>query len=120
MVKIRLARHGAKKRPYYHVVVADIECPRDGKFLEQIGTYDPSRPDEEIRLNVSRADYWMSVGAQPTGRAKKIINLVRRRDAAEAAAAPEAAPEVAPAAAPEAAPEVAATPEAAPAEAAEA
>lgn len=104
MVKIRLARRGAKKRPYYHVVVTDSESPRDGKFLEHIGTYDPSRPDEEIVVDVARADHWMSVGAQPTLRARKVLNLVRRRDAAAAAAAPEApAPAAeAPAAAPEA------------------
>ncbi|MCA9605891.1 MAG: 30S ribosomal protein S16 [Myxococcales bacterium] len=87
MVKIRLARFGAKKRPYYHVVVSDSESPRDGKFLEQIGTYDPSRPDEEIILMLERADYWMSVGAQPTDRVRKVINTVRRL---QAAAAPEA------------------------------
>jgi len=90
MVKIRLARHGAKKRPYYHVVVADSECARDGRFLEQIGTYDPSRPNEEIRLDVSRADYWVSVGAKPTLRARKLINVVRRLDAAAADAPAEA------------------------------
>ncbi len=101
MVKIRLARHGAKKRPYYHIVVADSECARDGRFLEQIGTYDPSRPDDEIRLNVERADYWVSVGAKPTLRARKLINTVRRLDAAAAASAPAAeAPAEAPAAAP--------------------
>jgi small subunit ribosomal protein S16 len=86
MVKIRLARHGAKKRPYYHVIVSDSEAPRDGRFLEQIGTYDPSRPDEEIRLNVERLDYWLGVGAQPTDRARKLINPVTRA----VAAAPEA------------------------------
>ena len=85
MVKIRLARHGAKKRPYYHIVVADSESPRDGRFLEQIGTYDPSRPDDEIRLDVSRADYWVSVGAKPTDRARKLINTVRRLAVAAAA-----------------------------------
>lgn len=90
MVKIRLARHGAKKKPYYHVVVTDSESPRDGKFLEQIGTYDPSRPVEEITLELARAEHWMSVGAQPTLRARKLINAVRRMQAAAAAAAPEA------------------------------
>lgn len=87
MVKIRLARFGAKKRPYYHVVVSDHESPRDGKFLEQIGTYDPSRPAEEISLALDRADYWMSVGAQPTDRARKVINTVRRLQAAAASEA---------------------------------
>jgi small subunit ribosomal protein S16 len=86
MVKIRLSRHGAKKRPYYHVVVTDSESPRDGKFLEQIGTYDPSRPDSDIRLDLERLQYWISVGAQPTDRARKVINDKKRADAAAAAA----------------------------------
>jgi small subunit ribosomal protein S16 len=90
MVKIRLARHGAKKRPYYHVVVTDSESPRDGKFLEQIGTYDPSRSESEIRLRFERLEYWLSVGAQPTERARKVINDAKRAAAAAAAAAPEA------------------------------
>ncbi|HEY8426959.1 MAG TPA: 30S ribosomal protein S16, partial [Sandaracinaceae bacterium] len=81
MVKIRLARHGAKKRPYYHVVVSDSESPRDGKFLEQVGTYDPSR--DVIRLNAERLDYWLGVGAIPTERARKLINSYKRAAAAE-------------------------------------
>lgn len=87
MVRIRLARHGAKKRPYYHVVVSDSESPRDGRFLEQVGTYDPSRPDDEVKLDLMRVDYWVSVGAKPSDRVRKIINSTRRRDAAAAAAA---------------------------------
>lgn len=79
MVKIRFARHGAKRRPYYHVVVADVDSPRDGRFLEHVGTYDPSQPDDDIRLDLDRIDYWLSVGAQTTVRARKIINRVRRR-----------------------------------------
>lgn len=86
MVKIRLARHGAKKRPYYHIVVSDAENPRDGKFLEQVGIYDPSR-EEEVRLDLSRVDHWMSVGAQPTERVRGIMNRVRRAQAAAAAQA---------------------------------
>lgn len=87
MVKIRLARHGAKKRPYYHVIVSDSEAPRDGRFLEQIGTYDPSRPAEEIRLNVERLQYWLGVGAQPTDRARKVINDAKRAAAVTEASA---------------------------------
>lgn len=86
MVKIRLARHGAKKRPYYHVVVTDSQSARDGKFLEQIGTYDPSRPDADIRLNFDRVAYWASVGAQLTDRARKVINDAKRAAAAAAEA----------------------------------
>ena len=88
MVRIRMARHGAKKRPYYHVVVADSESPRDGKFLEQVGTYDPSAPDESIKLNLERVAHWVSVGAQPSLRVKKLINIMRRAATAAAAAAP--------------------------------
>lgn len=86
MVKIRLARHGAKKRPYYHIVVSDSESPRDGKFLEQVGTYDPSAPDESIKLDLDRVAHWVGVGAQPTLRVKKLINVVRRAATAAAAA----------------------------------
>ena len=93
MVKIRLARHGAKKRPYYHVVVADADAPRDGRFLEQVGTYDPSRPDDEIRLDLDRVAYWLGVGAQMTVRARKVINTVKRRPAADAESPDAESPE---------------------------
>ena len=82
MVKIRLARHGAKKRPYYHIVVTDSEKPRDGGFIEQIGTYDPRRDDAEMRLDVSRVDHWVALGAKPTDRVRKLVNFKRRLDAA--------------------------------------
>jgi small subunit ribosomal protein S16 len=82
MVKIRLSRHGAKKRPYYHVVVSNSEAPRDGRFLEQIGTYDPSRPPEEIRLDMARVEHWLSVGAIASDRARKVINMYQRVSAA--------------------------------------
>jgi small subunit ribosomal protein S16 len=88
MVKIRLSRHGAKKRPYYHVVVTDSESPRDGKFLEQIGTYDPSRPPEEIRLDMDRVAHWVSVGALLSPRMRRVLNDHKRAAAAAAAAAP--------------------------------
>lgn len=88
MVKIRLSRHGAKKTPYYHVVVTNSESPRDGRFLEQIGTFDPSRPIEEIRLRADRLEYWLGVGAVPTDRARRVINDFKRAAAAAAAAAP--------------------------------
>lgn len=87
MVKIRMARHGAKKRPYYHIVVANSESPRDGRFLEQLGVYDPSREDE-LRLDLERVDYWVSVGARPSSRVKKLINIMRNRPD-EPIAAPE-------------------------------
>ncbi|MBN1655753.1 MAG: 30S ribosomal protein S16 [Deltaproteobacteria bacterium] len=73
MVKIRLARFGSKKHPYYHIVVCDSESPRDGRFLEQLGTYDPSKPMSEARLERKRLEYWLGVGANATETLKKII-----------------------------------------------
>ena len=66
MVKLRLARAGAKKNPYYRVVVADARSPRDGAFLEQIGTYNPRKDPAEFKLNVERWTYWTENGALPT------------------------------------------------------
>jgi len=81
MVKIRLARFGAKRRPYYHIVVADSESPRDGRFIEQIGTYDPKRPMSEAKVDQERLAHWLSVGAQTTTALKKVF-----REQAKAAA----------------------------------
>lgn len=70
-LKIRLARGGAKKRPFYHIVVADSRCPRDGRFIEKIGFYNPMVAKDHadrVRLNKERAEYWLKVGAQPTER----------------------------------------------------
>lgn len=70
-LKIRLARGGAKKRPFYQIVVADARSPRDGRFVEKVGTYNPMLPQENqdrIRLNEDRIKHWLSVGAQPTDR----------------------------------------------------
>ena len=65
-VKIRLARHGVKKKPFYRIVVADSESPRDGKFLENVGTYDPLYDPAKIILKTERIQYWMDQGALPT------------------------------------------------------
>ena len=65
-VKIRLARYGAKKRAYYRIVAADGRKPRDGRFLEQLGTYDPRAQPEAVTLNAERVNYWLGVGAQPS------------------------------------------------------
>ena len=65
-VKIRLKRMGMKKNPFYRVVVADIRSPRDGRFIEEIGYYDPMTQPAEIKVNNERAKYWLGVGAQPT------------------------------------------------------
>ncbi len=70
-LKIRLARGGAKKRPFYSIVIADSRSPRDGRFIEKIGTYNPMLPkDDEKRVTIDepRAKHWLSVGAQPTDR----------------------------------------------------
>ena len=66
MVKIRLRRMGAKKAPYYRIVVADSRSPRDGRFIEEIGTYDPLADSEKLQADLERAKYWIANGAQPT------------------------------------------------------
>jgi small subunit ribosomal protein S16 len=75
-LKLRLARAGTKKRPYYHVVVADARSPRDGRFIEKIGTYDPKLADKEKRVNLlnERVSHWLSVGAQPTDRVARFFD----------------------------------------------
>ena len=112
-LKIRLARGGAKKRPYYRIVVADTRSPRDGRFIERLGSYDPMVPKDHPRratLKEERIRYWLSVGASPTDRVARLLGaggiieaptireqtkknqprpktLERRKAAAEAAAA---------------------------------
>jgi len=75
-LKLRLARAGTKKRPYYHVVVADARSPRDGRFIEKIGTYDPKLADKDKRVNLvtERVQHWLSVGAQPTDRVARFVD----------------------------------------------
>jgi small subunit ribosomal protein S16 len=72
-VKIRLARHGAKKRPFYRIVAADSESPRDGRFLEKLGTYNPLQDPAEVVLNPDRIKYWIDQGATPTDTVKSIL-----------------------------------------------
>jgi small subunit ribosomal protein S16 len=72
-VKIRLARHGAKKRPFYRIVVADNESPRDGRFLENVGTYNPLRDPVEVTLKTDRVQYWLQQGAIPTDTVRSIL-----------------------------------------------
>ncbi len=75
-LRIRMARGGAKKRPFYRIVVADVRSPRDGRFIEKIGIHNPMVPkdhEERLRLDVERAKYWMSVGAKPSPRVHKFL-----------------------------------------------
>ena len=76
MVKIRLRRMGAKKAPFYRIVVADSRCPRDGGFIEEIGTYDPMAEGENIKVDLERAKYWISNGAQPTETVRGLLTKV--------------------------------------------
>jgi small subunit ribosomal protein S16 len=72
-VKIRLARHGAKKRPFYRIVAADSESPRDGRFLERLGTYNPLQDPVAVVLNTDRIKYWIGQGAIPSDTVKSIL-----------------------------------------------
>jgi len=80
-VKIRLARAGAKKHPFYRIVAADARDPRDGRFLEKLGTYDPNADPLKLEVNRPRIDYWLSVGALPT---QTVRRLLRAKPAASA------------------------------------
>jgi small subunit ribosomal protein S16 len=132
MLAIRMTRHGTKKRPFYHIVVADSRSPRDGRFIEKLGTYNPLLPREHatrLTMDKERIAHWLKVGARPSDRVAKFLanaELMKPRERREqtkkplpraktqermkteaaAAAAAAAAPPAAPA---EAAPEAAAT-----------
>ncbi len=73
MVKIRLRRMGAKKAPFYRIVVADSRSPRDGRFIEEIGTYNPCVEPSEIKVDAERAQAWIKTGAQPTETVKTLL-----------------------------------------------
>jgi small subunit ribosomal protein S16 len=72
-VKIRLARHGAKKRPFYRIVAADSDSPRDGRFLERLGTYNPLHDPAQVILDADRVKYWIGQGATPSDTVKTIL-----------------------------------------------
>ena len=72
-VKIRLKRMGAKKAPFYRVVVADSRSPRDGKFIEEIGYYNPITEPVEIKIDAEKANKWLSTGAQPSDTVRKLL-----------------------------------------------
>ncbi len=88
-VSIRLRREGAKNRPYYKVVVADSRSPRDGKFIEIIGTYDPKKQGDNSTLKVDRVEHWIARGAQPSD---TVRSLLKKNKARVAAAPAESAP----------------------------
>lgn len=94
-LKIRLARAGAKKRPFYRIVVADSRCPRDGRFIEKVGTYNPMLPHENagrLILDEERIKYWLSNGAQATDRLARFLadkGLVAKQARAEQSKQPE-------------------------------
>ena len=93
MVKLRLRRVGNRNRPVYRVVVADQRSPRDGKFIEEIGTYNPLQKDNNFRLDLERVDYWLGVGAQPSDTVASFIKKARKAgDEAPAEVAEESAP----------------------------
>lgn len=81
MVTVRFARFGSKKRPYYHIVVTDSESPRDGRFIEQIGTYDPSKPLTDAKLDLDRLNYWLGVGAQTSESCGRLIRAKKSASA---------------------------------------
>ena len=90
-VSIRLRREGAKNSPYYKVVVADKRSPRDGKFIEILGTYDPKKPDHNSALKLDRIEHWISRGAQPSDTVRSLIKKNKKqlaRTGPERAAAP--------------------------------
>jgi small subunit ribosomal protein S16 len=74
-VKIRLARHGAKRTPFYRIVVADARSPRDGRFIDRLGTYNPRTQPSEIKVDVEKAKEWLGKGAQPTNQVRKLLEI---------------------------------------------
>src|SRR6185295_7737155 len=82
-VSIRLRREGAKNRPYFKVVVASSRSPRDGKFIEILGTYDPKKPGQNCQLKLDRIDHWISKGAQPSETVRSLIKKNKKAEAAK-------------------------------------
>ena len=81
-MKIRLARGGSKKRPFYSIVAADSRMPRDGRFIEQLGYYDPMKDPFDLKLDLERVDYWIGQGAQPSERVASLLKKHRKAAAA--------------------------------------
>lgn len=91
-VKIRLARHGSKKHPFYRIVAANSEAPRDGAYLEQVGIYDPNLKPARVEFKTEKLQAWLAKGARPT---QTVAQLIQRAAAPAPAATPAAAPTVA-------------------------
>lgn len=89
---IRLRRVGTRNRPYYRVVVADKRSPRDGKFIEQLGIYDPKKEGENYRLDMDRIDHWVGNGATPSEVVKNLLKKARKNQPAQAEAQSQDAP----------------------------
>lgn len=83
MVRLRLARMGRKKKPHYRIVAADSRAPRDGRFIEQLGYYNPMTDPFDLKLDLERVDHWLSVGAQPSETVGSLIKRAREAAAAE-------------------------------------
>ncbi len=85
-MKIRLARGGSKKRPFYSIVAADSRMPRDGRFIEKLGTYNPLLPkdsEERVKMNMERVEYWLGQGAQPTDRISRMLEAIGKLEKKE-------------------------------------
>jgi len=85
-MKIRLARGGTKKRPFYRIVAADSRMPRDGRFIEKLGTYNPLLPkdsEERVKMNMERVEYWLGQGAQPTDRISRMLEAAGKAEKKE-------------------------------------
>ena len=82
MLRIRLSRHGAKKDPHYRVVVAERSSPRDGRFIEILGYYNPALKPVRLSLNLERIEHWIGLGAQPSGTVNGLIGRVRQQEQA--------------------------------------
>ncbi|MEM6972102.1 MAG: 30S ribosomal protein S16 [Pseudomonadota bacterium] len=94
-IKIRLARGGSKKRPFYRIVAADSRMPRDGRFIEKLGTYNPLLPKDSearVQMNVERVQHWLGVGAQPTDRVARFLEAAGLREKATRANPQKAEP----------------------------
>ncbi len=89
-VAIRLRREGARNHPFYRITVADQRCPRDGKFIELIGHYDPKQAGDNYKINLDRAEYWLSVGARASQTVQSFITKARKASLETPAAASEA------------------------------